>query len=383
MDVEHYFSDPHGDIPVDPATRALPFLLSPSRKHPFLTVGDYFDCITHFFLRDDKSLIRSIVEGSRGGNPDPGDISRVLIRSEKHGALYHVASVELVGHGIPRKVAVSTALSARARACLSRDCELLERLRDSPGHPYIPRVYARADLDLGTSSQRQPMVMCAAEWFEGYHEWHLTAHAEHAFRGLCIWDQAGGHRYASPRQAAELFRQAASILTLFYDTGSFRQISPWHHAAGDFVVRTGNGGVDTRLTTVRGYAPVMDFSPRDAGAAPFTALLYFMLDTLLRMRLDKVDGVGPIVLAGQWAVDAALRGAVEAIAAMEAEGRYRLGKVADFLELLASFTVPELVRLHRPIMDRYEGGDPEESALMKAHLGAHAALLHDCIHRVA
>ena len=67
-----------------------------------------------------------------------------------------------------------------------------------------------------------------------------------------------------------VYREAARILTLYYDVGSGAAIGPWHHAAGDFVARVSpDGRVAVRCITVRGYGAAHDFSQ----AGPMRKLL--------------------------------------------------------------------------------------------------------------
>ena len=40
-----------------------------------------------------------------------------------------------------------------------------------------------------------------------------------------------GHGFVSLREAEEIFRQAASVPTSCYDTDTFEEIFPWHHAS--------------------------------------------------------------------------------------------------------------------------------------------------------
>jgi hypothetical protein len=89
---------------------------------------------------------------------------------------------------------------------------------------------------------------------------------------------------------------------------TFRQIFPWHHAAGDFVVRSRDDGVGLRLITARQYAPMV------AGVSAFDALLFFLLNLSLRTRLDRLDGVGDVVWAEDGCVSATLMGFLEGLA---------------------------------------------------------------------
>ena len=98
-----------------------------------------------------------------------------------------------------------------------------------------------------------------------------------------------------------LHQEAARILSRHYNPLTFEQIFPWHHAAGDFVVRIDAPELAVRLVTVRQYAPLFAHCVADAGPAPaadgLAGLLLFLANLSLRTRVDRLDGVGDVVLA--------------------------------------------------------------------------------------
>ena len=106
MMVQYLFSSSEGDVPLDDKTLDRAFLLNPFEAHSFLTLRDYFQSIERFIL----DRVEVLVEKSKTAL-SPDRIGEMLIRSEKHGTLYHVASVEIAGDGTKRKFAVSTAFS--------------------------------------------------------------------------------------------------------------------------------------------------------------------------------------------------------------------------------------------------------------------------------
>ena len=88
------------------------------------------------------------------------------------------------------------------------------------------------------------------------------------------------------------------ILTACYDPITLHQIFPWHHAAGDFVVRIDGDRTAVRLITVRDYAPMAGFAvqPEDEPAL-LQALVVYFIHLSIRMRLDRIDGVSEVVWA--------------------------------------------------------------------------------------
>jgi hypothetical protein len=371
-----YFSSPEGDILIHGQELDQPFRLSPSESHPLLTLGDYFKAIHHFFVKTACGPIPGPPGEAAGGRACLEDIRDMIIRSEKHGALYHLASVEIrLDHG-RAKFAVMTAVSEQSRSWLNREFEILRGLESRLKLPYLPKVYFKGDLNWAARNGTTLLFMALTEWFEDYHEWHLTLDGEGQRQRICIWDQTRGYRIATPEEGFEIFRQAARILTLCYDPRSFSQIYPWHHAGGDFIVRTEGGNVDVRLTTVRNYEPFPAFMEEEE-ISPWIAMVFFFLNMTVRMRLDKLDGLGEVAWAEEPSVTAAVQGFFEALKIMEGEGRTGLGKVKEFLSLLKAFSEEEIRGLMTPLLDHYRHKDPRRDlAVIEKNMNSHIARLY-------
>ncbi len=376
MNIRYLFSSPDGDIALTPEDLARSFLTTPTEAHPFLTLGDYFNAIESFLLKDPAKPLLSILKERLNKQTDIDSILEILIRSEKHGALYHPASVEVRVEGKQFKMAVSTAVSEKGKLWLAREYEILKHLNRSYKLPYLPNIYTKGEVECETEdNNHETLVMILAEWFEGYHEWHLSIDEKDNAQKICIWDLENGNRYASEKEAFEIIRQASKILTLYYEANSFRQIYPWHHAAGDFIVGTRSNRIDVKLTTARRYESIMD-SFSDDTVNPIIAIIYFFLNITVRMQLDKLDGVGETVWAGDFSAGAATAGFFEALMIMETEGRYDLGKVEDLLSLLQSFNEKELEGLFQSLLILYQEDDPEDLAVIQENLGHHINLLY-------
>jgi hypothetical protein len=380
MIVQYFFSSPEGDISVVPDELAKPFKMAPSIDHPFLTLGDYFKAIEEFLLRHQKQSLVALLEDHLGRRIHPDQLGKLLIRSEKHGALYHFATIEIFIDQQRIKYALNTAVSERGQAWLSHEYPLLGYLGESFNLPYLPRVYLKGEMEHPVSSGKACLSIVLAECFEDYHEWHHSADEKDNSQKLRIWDQRCGHRFATEEESFEIYKQASKILTLYYDTQSFRQIYPWHHAAGDFVVRIRDAKIDVRLSTARGYDPFMGFMEEE-DINPLVALIYFFLNLTIKMRLDKLDGLGEAIWAGSYSVQAALEGFFEALHIMDSEGRYDLGKVEDLLSILKSFTHEEVHALFRPLREAYQEEEPGDLLVTEKNLGDHTEQLFRVIQR--
>lgn len=380
MFIDYLVSSPEGDIPLGPNDLARPFLVAPSEPHPFLTLGGYFEAIKKFVLKDEGNcLIHVLRARAIGGDLDT--IKRIRIRSEKHGVLYHVASVEIFADERSVKFAVSTAVSNEAKSCLINEYETLKSLYRFLRPSYLPRIYEKGDVICEDGHQPYEMLtLMLSEWFEDYHEWHFSMDEADNRQKICIWDLENGHRYASEEEAFEIFRQASRILTLYYDAHTFKQITPWGHPAGDFVVKTGDDGIHVKLTTARDYRSIMGFFSKDA-VHPTIARVYFFLNLTVRMRLDRVNGVGETVWAGDFSLHAATEGFFEALRILAGKEMLTSGEIQKFLTLLQSLDEDELERLFKPLLAFYQEDSPAELHVIHAHLKSHVGSLCQTLRR--
>ncbi len=376
MNVRYLFSSPNGDIPLGSEDHARPFLITPSQAHPFLTLVDYFESIKAFLLKDEaRSLIRAVQDRLKRETP-PDRLQELFIRSEKHGALYHLASVDVFVDAQVVKFAVNTAVSEKGKECSVNEYGILNHLNNFLHSSYLPNVYFKGEVACRAGDEKhETLTIFLSEWFVDYHEWHFSVDEKDGKQKICIWDIENGNRYATKEESFEIFRQTSKILTLYYDTHDFRQIYPWHHSAGDFVVKTRDGIPDIKLTTVRRYQSIMDSISEDE-ADPIIAIVYFFLNLTIHMRLDKLDGAGESVWAGDFSVRAAIMGFFEALRIIDAEGRYNLGEVNYLLSLLKSFDEEELGRLFHPLFRLYRKGDPTDFSVIKANMKSHVSQLY-------
>ena len=171
----------------------------------------------------------------------------------------------------------------------------------------------------------------------------------------------------SEHRQAEVYRQAALLLTRAYNPVTSEQIYPWHHASGDFVVRIADGSAAIRLITVRQYAPTLgsgeDKLDEDAG---LMALLVYFLNLTLRNRIDRLDGTGDAAWAGDVAVPATVHGFFEGLD--EPIG-------VAFKPFLKSYSLSELVEVLAGVADQFRLMPPEK-VLIETHLAAHAEHLY-------
>lgn len=265
-----------------------------------VTYGSYFSAVSQFcaaagwdrvLKAASRKLEQSVVEK---------DLARLSIFLEKHGAFYHPARLQVAVKDQTLSFVVNVAASSHGRRALPCEVKALERLNDQRPFGWFPKVYACASVEL-------PMFL--GDWFDGFHEFHLTRRPGSDEPAIVVWDGAADPCLLSEGQMMDLYREAAMILTACYDPITTCQIFPWHHAAGDFVVKIEEKRASVRLITVRDYAPMVGPTqePADEGAL-LDALVLFFIHLTIRMRLDRLDGVGAVVWAPACSVDPVVDG---------------------------------------------------------------------------
>ncbi|UCF90929.1 MAG: hypothetical protein JSW39_21995 [Desulfobacterales bacterium] len=300
----------------------LPLRRDPSLPPPqdqavtSITYGEYFSAVRNFVEFEDFQVILGAATQHLQTDLKVRHIEQICVFLEKHGEFYHPARIEACIQRKKIPLVLNVALSAVGQDSIQREFNVLKRLNEEFASGFLPQVYG---LGQAVTPQGHKISMFLGQWFEGYREFHISRDPADEKEKIVIWNATPGRFFLAPRQAKELYRQAARILTFYYNLQTFEQIFPWHHAAGDFVARVENDQIDLRLITVRRYASL--FKDLDGAAGPcaknaaliLQALLVFFLNLSIRMRLDRLDGVGDIVWADPPAVQGALQGVLDGL----------------------------------------------------------------------
>ena len=353
--IQYLVSSPYGDIPLDKNKLDFP-LETDTLKTSY---REYFDSIKNFLAREDFKTLLNATSKKLGRKLLLREINKITIRTEKHGLLYHPASIELILQREKAKFCLNVAVSDSGKAWLQEEISTLQKLYNALHLPYLPEVYFG-----GTHNS---MLFLLEDWFEGYHEFHITRD-EGGEKKLQLWEFGEGYTCISTEQAFEIYKQASKILTLYYDLKDFREIYPWHHAAGDFIAKKDGKATDVRLSTARRYEPLLDYTKE---TNPFLALFYFFLNLSIRMRLDRIDGVGEIVWADDFCVEATVTGFIEALKIKEDLDSYP-SLAEEFLSLARSFRKDELTDSFKLIKELYQGSEdlPVITNNLKEHVEA-------------
>jgi hypothetical protein len=335
-----------------------------------LRYAPYLETVRGLIFRDSCREICTALSRRVHRDVNLSDIDGVDIRTEKHGHSYHVARVDLKLCDEVVSFAVNVAVTEEAKSSLKKEFHLLEDLGKRFGLPYLPRVFY-----LGSEPYRESghaprsLAMFVGEWFDGFHEFHLHRDEGDTAPRILLWDTDRGYRLLSDDQCLVVYRQAACVLTHYYDWHRHRQIHPWHHAAGDFVLRQEGSRVDLRLITVRDYTRVGAFET-DTVAAQRAALLMFFLHLTLQMRLDRLDGVGEVAWAPEQCLHGVVAGFFRGLSGDERGRNQAAPSAALVLDLLTGFTVADWVNVLGAYLEAYPHSR-DELRLIGEHADAH------------
>ncbi len=339
-----------------------------------LSYGDYFLTVRSFLENNRYETICQALSQQIQRKIRPTAISEISISLEKHGEFYHPARIEVIGKGFRYMFVINVAISQAGKNCIKREYPLLERLERITPASFLPKVYGQVEIRV---HHGQKIYLALGEWFDGYYEFHLSRDPADGKHKIRVWDPEQGNFFLSTEQSLELFRQASKILTCCYNVETFEQIFSWYHAAGDFIVKIDNQNIDVKLITVRRYAPMIKNVHRDI-VTMLNALLVFFLALSIRMRLDRLDGVGDIAWFDNTAVKGAVKGFFEGLALKPQVPLLPIPIDSGFKLYLLACSQEELLDISQAIVNAYHPDTPEIQVI-KQHLYDHVKDLHQAI----
>lgn len=371
LDADHWIEpdDPiwNEPLPTGSLTEASRPGDSPTYGELMLHVEEF---VNKLFEDDADRYWKSLRRRKNRSKPEFGETD--TIRLVKHGACYHVCRVSmpmLYGAG---ELAVNVATNPAGRAIMEADFRLMARHSVRCPVPVVPKVFRYEEDRQGDG---QTWAMFAAEWLTGFHEFHHSFDPKRNRLGVQIWDTDTEYRFLSSRQERSLYRRIAKVLTLLYDIRTGSEVHPWHHAAGDFVVRQDRRGLQVRLITIRGDTPLFNPVQGDGPEAMLNRLLFFLCNVSIRNRLDRIDGVGDLCWADEMAVAATVEGFFEALCVHEQTEPFP----GDMIKAFRGFArALDPTRIY-DICDQIVGSYPpnaSEIEIIQEHLVDHAGALY-------
>ena len=338
-----------------------------------MTVGAYLEACRIFLEENRASALQAVLTAV--GIPDLSDVHTVQLSLEKHGAFYHPIRMTVLTGSKPVHAVINGAVSEPGRSLVDHEFEMLSMLgREQPC--LLPRVYGTGRVKTASGNA----AFFTGEWFAHYHEFHVTGREDH-FQTV-IWESDGRHRILPFEISLPFYREAARILTRYYDIKTSRQIYPWHHAAGDFIVNPERMDDPVRLITVRSYLPVMEELEKEAGQAEsiLPALLVFFLNLTIKNRLDRTDGTGEPVFLDNRVLDQTISGFLTGLEENPGMQEHP-GLKHDFLTWMETLNPGLLHFMSEEVMALF-GSDPKEDSIVGENLKAHCNDIHRNFQRI-
>ncbi len=338
-----------------------------------ITYGTYFAAARDFLRQNGLAVPVRAAASLLGRRVEPREIGKINIHLVKHGAFYHPALVKVVAGKEEIPLVLNVAVSAAGRAALAKEFGYLEQLNSSFTDRYVPQVFG---CGRGAVEDQDGLPIFAAQWLSGYSEFHLTRAGEDSdLQQWQVWDDPEPW-YLSPEQVADLYRQATAILTSHFNPLTFEAIVDWHHGAGDFVVKKEKTHIDVRLITVRRYVPLIQLEPHETidPQLLLDTLMVLFISTSIRMRLDRLDGVGKLVWAPDHIMPFVWQGFDQGLRHMAVLHDFPDQFAQGVQEYMTTYTIDDILDIGKSVIQRFPPSS-EESALATRHLSDHITIL--------
>ncbi|PIP36685.1 MAG: hypothetical protein COS92_06070 [Desulfobacterales bacterium CG07_land_8_20_14_0_80_52_14] len=355
--------------------RQAAFPNSTPDSHNRVTLGDYFQAAGRFLKESAIPRIPHAFSRKPGETTRPANVRTVRICLKKHGEFYHPAKITLLGDRFSESFVLNVALSEAGNRILNREVQSIERLQSLHPFSFVPRVYGTGSV----STKAGVFSMFLGEWFEGYHEFHLSSESKKDRVGVNVWDETHGAYLLSDRMTEALYRQIAHILTSYYDPITFEEIRSWHHASGDFVVKVENGSLSIRLISVRDYRAMLQPRPEEHETEAsveniLQVLLFFFLNLSYRIRMDRISGTGEWIWADGECVGPTVEGFFNALDEKDPVPILPAPLVDCFKAYLGSLTEKDVFEILAALVGRRSQIN-EEAAFVLRHFDTHVGQL--------
>jgi hypothetical protein len=322
--------------------------LEPFKKANEVTYRAYMELIQTFVLKN-LSDIQKLISHKTGRSDK---ISSIDLVAEKRGADYFPASVRVHVKNEEYWFVANVALTERGLSRIANDFFLLKELGSTDEAKSLPEVFFISQpLDSESSGAGIPNSIFLAEWFRGYHEFHVSGPKHASTDVFTLWDTDNGYERFKLPVASLLIEKVSYILSRFFDFENFREIYPWHLAAGDFIARL-RPEPDVKLITVRQYQSRIAFKEHSDKSVN-QALIFFFANLSVRTRLDRIDGTGELVWLPRQFVKPVMNGFLEALATKKIREDTGNSFVNEFVKTMRRLTIQEWAGIFAETLESY------------------------------
>ena len=342
-----------------------------------VTIGDYCCAARQFLTQNNFQKIRTGLEIFFSRPVLTHQIERIVVSLEKHGAFYHPLKIQvLLKDRRSCSFVLNGAVSKPGLALIENEFQLISYLNKTSPRHYLPKVVGVGVI----KTDKGRIGFFLGEWFEDYKEFHATENR--GTRQTVIWDSDGSCHYISEANSLLIYQEISRILTNYYDIETFEQIFPWHHAAGDFIVKKENDKIDVKMITVRGYSSLTKLGEQNENKSMhiLSALLFFFLNLTIRVRLDRLNGTGPPVMLEDKVLKPIVKGFLHGLEEKTLIYDYGDIKLA-FIDFFTQFNLEQIMELMGNILKSCHP-DASEIAVVEENLESHCKILHSIFKNV-
>lgn len=282
-----------------------------------ISYGDYFTATDTFLTENNHYNLLNALNQVIKSKVSVDAIKTVNLHLIKHGKYYHPSHVLVkVKNEKELSFVLNVAISADGQEIITQEYKSLKYLNTEFPISFLPKVFTCGQV---VTSSGVPIQMFLGEWFHDFHEFHLSSALVSDSKPnltpdqqcVVIWNDR--QDTLDNHQTLELIQKASMILTFYYNPETFEHIFPWHHAAGDFVVKLDKNQLSLKLISARGYIPLIEGGIDSNEKAisienMLDALLVFFIILSLRIRMDRIDGVGSMTFYGDDCLAAVVNG---------------------------------------------------------------------------
>ena len=369
-------------IPIPLHRSPVKDVLSPDIDN-YVSHGNYFTAVRIFLEQNRFGIISRAISQKTSQNIKPSELRKIEIFLEKHGAFYHPARIEARLSERTLKFVLNFAISDIGKQFIRKEYLILKQLNESFPFSFLPKVYGRGTVFVKNGKYETRMFL--GEWFDGFNEFHISFDPADGRYKIKVWDYKHGFTYLPMDQTKKLYRNVAKILTCYYNLFTFEHIGSWNHGAGDFVLKHKNNAVDLKLITARTYGPLFKYESeidKHNVRLVLEALLIFLLNLSIRIRLDRVDGVGNVVWADTLSIKSTIKGFLDGLV-IQSQNGLAMERVDEyFLQFATTYSHNDLMELNRSIVQKCYLNTSDYSVI-KQNLEQHVEDVYTAIHHVS
>ena len=343
-----------------------------------LTIGDYFLSARKLLKNNGYLFLRKGLKVVLSHNIEVDEIEKIKISLEKHGPFYHpIKVIVFLKKEEPVFFVLNGAVSEMGLALIENEYQNLYQLKPKV---FIPEVFGMGFV----KTEKGKVGFFLAEWFDNFEEFHVVRTDNKNKTGILKKD--GSFSLIPDSEAFTIYEKASEILTYYYGIDSLKQIFPWHHAAGDFIIKINNNDLEVKLITIRGYDSLMklDGLPENSeqNSNFLLGLFFFFLNLSIRMRIDRNKGTEEYVFLDEIIVQATIRGFInglkENLKKNQKSTRINPDFFDQFIEFVKEFDLKDLLNAFIMITGSYNKEAPE-TLIIEKNLELHAIAVFQSI----